>query len=130
MSDIVWAIDPENDRLHDLAQRMRWFGGEIFQARDIRFDFSGPAEREDVALRADLRREVFLVFKEAVNNIARHSGCGHVCAVLAVESEFLVLKVADDGKGFDVASPASGLGLKSMRQRAHHLGGLLELASQ
>jgi ligand-binding sensor domain-containing protein/signal transduction histidine kinase len=130
MSDIVWAIDPENDRLHDLAQRMRWFGGEVFQARDIQFEFSGPAQREDTTLRADLRREVFLVFKEAVNNIARHAGCRHVRAGLAIEGELLLLTLADDGRGFDADSAASGLGLKSMRQRARRLGGAIEIASR
>src|SRR5206468_4336032 len=104
------------DRVKDVAQRMRWFGGEILQARNIQFDFSSPGEGQNVELRADLRREVFLVFKEAVNNIARHSCCRHAFAVLVVHGARLVLKITDDGKGFDGAVPANGLGLKSMRE--------------
>src|SRR5260370_39087188 len=73
---------------------------------------------------------MFLVFKEAVNNIARHSGCRKASAVLAMEGAFVVLKVADDGRGFHPAASGNGRGLKSMRERAQSLGGAIEIASR
>src|SRR5260370_36314209 len=73
---------------------------------------------------------MFLVFKEAVNNIARHSGCRKASAVLAMEGAFVVLKVADDGRGFHPDASANGRGLKSMQERAKSLGGSIEIASR
>ena len=77
MSDIVWAINPRHDHLRDLQQRMRRFARDFFAARNIEFVFRAPAADQDSSWAPDMRREIFLVFKEAVNNIARH------CAVHA-----------------------------------------------
>jgi signal transduction histidine kinase len=75
MSDIVWAINPQKDQLRDLTQRMRRFASDSFTARNIRFQLRLPNEDEDIRIYASLRREVFLIFKESVNNMVRHSGC-------------------------------------------------------
>jgi hypothetical protein len=77
MSDIVWAINPRHDHLRDLQQRMRRFASDMFAARNIEFVFRAPAADQDLKLSADMRREIFLVFKEAVNNAVRHSDCTH-----------------------------------------------------
>ena len=74
MSDIVWAVDPSRDRLKDLTQRMRRFANDVLAARDIAVTFRSPGSDQDWPLSADVRREVLLIFKEAVNNVARHSG--------------------------------------------------------
>ena len=130
MSDVVWAIDPENDRLRDLAQRMRWLGGEVFQARKIQFQFQGPVEGEDFEVRTDLRREIFLIFKEAVNNIIRHSGGTEAHVEFRSEGEWLVLKVADNGRAFDPSRIHGGHGVRSMRERANRMGGILRIVSE
>lgn len=129
MSDIVWAINPSHDHLRDLTQRMRRFASDVLSARDIEFDFRAPAE-QDLKLDADTRRELFLVFKEAINNIARHSGCRKAEIDLVRDRAGLALRVYDDGKG--LATPASngGHGLASMRSRAGLLGGDIAVASQ
>ena len=75
MSDIVWAIDPRKDHLSDLTQRMRRFSSDVFTARQIAFEFHAPDAARDIELGADVRRQVFLIFKESVNNIVRHSNC-------------------------------------------------------
>ena len=73
MGDIVWAINPKRDRVGDLLQRMRHFASDTFTGRNIDFTFRAPDAGRDLALAADVRREVLLIFKEAVNNIARHA---------------------------------------------------------
>ena len=78
---------------------------------------------------ANLRREFFLIFKEAVNNIARHSGCTEVDIELRADDETLVLNLKDNGKGFDCAQEAAGHGLVSMRERTRSLRGQLEIRS-
>ena len=70
MSDIVWAANPKHDRVLDLVRRMRQHAEGVFAAQGIRFEFRAPAESHEVKLPVSLRRDVFLIFKEAVNNAA------------------------------------------------------------
>jgi signal transduction histidine kinase/ligand-binding sensor domain-containing protein len=134
MSDIVWAINPHRDRLSDLAQRMREFAGDVFSAREIEFSFRAPAGEMEVRLDADVRRQLYLIFKEAVNNAARHSRCTQAEIELEVAQDRLLLLVRDNGRGFDTSSDAAasrnGNGLVSMRERARTLGGEIEIISQ
>ena len=129
MSDIVWAVDPRKDHLSDLTQRMRRFASEAFTARNIEFRFQDSTETEDLKLGADVRRQVFLIFKESVNNIVRHSACKQADIEFGVDHGWLSLTVSDDGKGFDSEEESDGHGLVSMRERAKALGGDLEVIS-
>ena len=130
MSDIVWAINPQKDHLNDLTQRMRRFASDVLTSRNITFDFNEPAEEDDVPLGANIRREVFLIFKESVNNLVRHSACSEVEIDFQIAAGALRLKVRDDGKGFDTSQNGDGHGLSSMRQRADDIGGHLEVISR
>jgi signal transduction histidine kinase len=125
MGDIVWAINPKRDHLIDLVQRMRRLASEVFAGRKIEYEFSAPETELDLRLGADVRRDVLLIFKEAINNIARHSACSNVDIQLRVERSLLLLTVRDDGCGFDADVPSEGNGLLSMRRRAESLGGEL-----
>jgi PAS domain S-box-containing protein len=129
MSDIVWAINPNKDHLSDLSQRMRHFASDVFTARQIDFRFRAPAAERDVKVGANVRREFFLVFKEAVNNTVRHSGCATAEIEFRAEDDGLFLKLSDDGRGFDVSHASTGHGLMSMRERTEGLGGRVEVIS-
>jgi signal transduction histidine kinase len=129
MSDIVWAINPAKDHLPDLAHRIRRVASDLLPARGIDFDFHVEETARDPRLGADVRREVFLVFKEALNNAVRHSGCARMTIDLRLEGGGLKLTVSDDGRGLDPAASAEGHGLLSMRRRAEQLGGTLELVT-
>lgn len=136
MSDIVWAINPKKDHLSDLVQRMRRFASDIFAPCQIRFSLRTPTTDDQIQLGANVRREVFLIFKESVNNIAKHSGCTEAQVEFYPEDNSLVLKLTDNGRGFDVAtvsehahSSKGGNGLISMRRRAQELGGSFEIIS-
>ena len=134
MSDIVWAINPRRDRLGDLAQRMREFAGDVFTACEIEFSFRAPAGGLELRLDAVVRRQLYLTFKEAVNNAARHSGCTQVEIEFDVAQDRLLLRVRDNGRGFDpngdAATSRNGNGLVSMRERARAMGGEIEIISQ
>jgi two-component sensor histidine kinase len=130
MRDIVWAINPRRDRLLDLTRRMREFASDIFTSRDMEFRFSAPDRDRELRLSPKVRRDVFLIFKEAVNNVARHSGCAKAAIEVSVENGCLVLSVSDDGKGFDATGASEGEGLLSMQQRAESFGGALEINSR
>ncbi|HSE98511.1 MAG TPA: two-component regulator propeller domain-containing protein [Blastocatellia bacterium] len=139
MSDIVWAINPRKDHLSDLLQRMRRFASDLLTARNITFQFRAPDTDRDLELGANLRREVFLIFKESINNIVKHSGCERAEISLRIEGDRLELNMSDDGKGFNVPSlnggePAfsagkGGNGILSMRKRAEEMGGRFEIIS-
>jgi signal transduction histidine kinase len=136
MSDIVWSIDPRRDDLASLAARVRQFALGILEPRGVALQSSFPEEAARVRLTPELRRHLYLIFKEAINNAARHAGCRSVSILVRVEDERLLAEVKDDGRGFDVAArptPVSrhpgGHGLSSMRSRAEALGGSLSITS-
>jgi len=140
MSDIVWAINPRKDHLSDLVQRMRRFASDIFTSRKISFRFDAMDPGADFELGVNLRREVFLIFKETVNNIVKHSRCTRAEIQFQIEAGWLILKMADDGTGFDcepygdnvsavTSSASGGNGIPSMRRRAREIGGRFEIVS-
>jgi len=130
MSDIVWAIDPRKDHLSDLTQRMRRFCSDVFTARHIDFEFHAPHAARDLELGADVRRQVFLIFKESVHNIVRHSSCTRAAVTFSASREHISLRITDNGTGFDTARQSGGHGLSSMRKRTQELGGTLQVVSQ
>ena len=129
MGDIVWAVNPDRDHLVDLVKRMRRFASDVFSARHIAFHFESTLDDRDIRLGTETRREVLLIFKEAVNNIARHSECAQVDIEFKSQGGWLALKLKDNGKGFDTSQSFDGNGLVSMSRRAERLGGTLEVVS-
>jgi len=137
MSDIVWAINPEKDRLQDLIQRMRRFASDLLSAKGVQLEFNAPTYVLEIPLGANARREVFLIFKESLTNIAKHSRATRVRIDFDMSPDDLKLSITDNGQGFDVGSrgpaPASrekgGHGIFSMKKRATELNGNLEIRS-
>jgi ligand-binding sensor domain-containing protein/two-component sensor histidine kinase len=129
MSDIVWAIDPELDHVDDLVHRMRRFASDVLSPRNIRLVFRAPAGEQDPQMGADLRRQIFLIYKEALHNVLRHSGATEVCVRFSVERGSIEVLVNDNGRGFEPTEDHQGHGLRSMSARARGLGGSLEVQS-
>ncbi|HVE56665.1 MAG TPA: two-component regulator propeller domain-containing protein [Pyrinomonadaceae bacterium] len=145
MSDIVWAINPERDHLSDLIQRMRNLAGELTEFADIglRVKLTGIETDADLPLGADLRREIYLIFKETVNNMVKHSACEMAEVSFGIENDHLVVSVKDDGKGFapvtngngangngGAAVTRGGNGLPNMKRRAANMNGSYEITSE
>jgi len=131
MGDIVWAIDPRQDRLPHLAHRMRRLASELLSACGIELEFRAD-EAPAPSLGPDIRRDVFLIFKETLHNIVRHSRATRVVVELGHRGRDLVLRVEDDGVGFDAERReplGRGQGLDSMMRRAAGLGGRLTVAA-
>ena len=129
MNDIVWAINPEHDRLLDLTRRMRQHAEEVFTLREIKLQFRSSAADSDRHLHVGTRRDVLLIFKEAVNNAARHSACTEVSIDFRSDHHALHLRIMDNGRGFEIGSDSEGQGLRSMARRAAALGGKFEITS-
>jgi len=108
---------------------MRRFASDLFGARNIDFVFRAPTADQDLKLGADMRREIYLVFKEAVNNIMRHADCTQAEIDFSRERDWLALRVRDNGKGMPVSASGAGQGLLNMQARAKALGGEVRIAS-
>ena len=134
MSDIVWAVNPQRDHLTDLTYRMRRFAEDFLDAKGIEFSIRSSLEERDVHLGADLRREVYLIFKECISNLVKHSACTEAALTFTISGPWLTITIADNGKGFEPASNGTatgmgGHGLASMQRRAHAVGGSLTIDS-
>jgi PAS domain S-box-containing protein len=130
MSDIVWAINPQKDSLNDLLGRMRRFAADMLTARSIDFHFHAPHDEKDIQLGANIRREVFLIFKESINNLVKHSSCSRVEVRFQIGEDKLQLIVRDDGKGFDTSAESDGHGLASVKERAAGLAADIKIVSE
>src|ERR1044072_3749095 len=130
MSDIVWAINPKRDTLLDLVQRMRRFTNDILIPRGVEFQFQAPELDYDLRLGASVRRNVFLVLKEALNNAVRHAQCTSVVIDLKIEGSWVVLSVQDNGVGLDPDKSREGQGLSNLGKRARDSRGELQVNSR
>jgi ligand-binding sensor domain-containing protein/signal transduction histidine kinase len=133
MSDIVWAINPQKDSLHETVRRMRRFANEVLPARGITFTITAP--ELDVRLGADERRHIYLIFKEALNNVLRHADATEVAIELRMAHRRLHLEITDNGRGYTPPKSGSeaesdGHGLISMARRAEALGGVFAIAAK
>ncbi len=131
MGDIVWAINPARDRCSDLIQRMRHFAAEVFAATDVDLAFGVDSAASHQALHPELRRELLLVFKEAVNNVVKHAGAKRVTVKVWTQRGMFAFEIADDGRGFDRAEiSGEGHGLPGIERRTRALGGSARIWSR
>ncbi len=132
MSDIVWSVDPRRDDLGNVVTRVRQFGADIFEAQGIEWELQVTPDLEKTKLTPEQRRDIFLICKEALNNVARHAGCRRATLSLRVSGQQILVEIKDDGRGFAatvVENGRGGHGLANMRARAARLGGSLGIAS-
>jgi signal transduction histidine kinase len=123
MSDIVWAVNPRHDRFEDLLHRMRRFASDVLGGADIELKFDTEKLPADIHVPLEARRPLYLIFKEAVNNVARHSGARETTIRLELDHHLLSMMVEDDGCGFDPETRYPGEGLTSIARRMRNLGG-------
>ena len=129
LGDVVWYIGPERDHLADLLSRMRRIGNDLCEAHGIEFSFAHVAAGSIASLDGQIRRNIFLIFKEALRNAIRHSKCRQFEATCDLGKESLVFTFADDGVGFNQADVSVGQGLVSMTRRAKTMNSSLRIKS-
>ena len=135
MNDIVWAVNSKNDDLLQVARRMQEFAGRVAEASGFALDFALDGIGEGVALGMVQRKNLYLIFKEAVNNAAKYSRCSTLQVVVAHQGREVLLRVSDDGIGLEGgdgearAHNGGGNGMKNMRARATEMGGTLRTES-
>jgi signal transduction histidine kinase len=130
IGDIIWAIKPHPDYLNDMADRMREYATKILGARDLDYQLDIPRTLPELELDVEARRNIYMIFKEAVNNLLKHSGCTEIKIRLSVEPGMLRLQVEDNGKGLDPEKAKRGHGLSNMHARAADIKGKLIISSE
>jgi len=128
MSDIVWSIDNNNDSLHELVNRMKDFATEVLHTRNVDFEFTLHKAEGNKVLDPVLRQNIYLIFKEAINNIIKHAKANRVKVLITTHPQF-ELQIEDNGIGLPAQPSHSGNGLRNMNRRAATIGGTLSIAS-
>ncbi len=137
LNDIVWAINPRNDNMEKIIQRMESFAKPLAAAKNIRFDFTYDKPILQLQLDMDKRKNLYLIYKETLNNAIKYSKATKIMVSIAVDKHQLKLIVKDDGVGFNLEkelaankSSLSGNGLYNINKRAIELGGSINIDSK
>jgi signal transduction histidine kinase len=128
MSDIVWSVDPRRDNLSNVAVRVRQLAAEVLDDHSIIWKLQAASNLEKIKLNPEQRRHLYLIFKEALTNIARHSGSRSVRLAIRMDGGRIRVEIGDNGHGFD-PDAVTGNGLENMRARAAYAGGTMSLES-
>jgi ligand-binding sensor domain-containing protein/two-component sensor histidine kinase len=129
MSDIVWSIDARNDLMKNLIDRMKDFSTSLLVEKDIQLKFKYKGLDINKKLPIHIRQNLFLIFKEAINNIFKHSNATNSIVDINNSSKKFQMIIKDDGIGFNTENIPKGNGLKNMRMRAKRIGAEISLNS-
>jgi signal transduction histidine kinase len=129
ISDIVWSINPINDSFEKVLIKMKVFAAEILEPQNIQYQFSETGLTSGLSLNANQRKNLFLIFKEAINNSAKYSQTKDISISLKQNGNTLSMAITDTGIGFDVKEAPKGNGLANMNSRASSLGAKFSIKS-
>lgn len=130
LDEIVWAVNPANDTLEGLANYACKYAQDYFALAGLRYRVDVPAQLPAVALPPEVRHNVFLAFKEAVNNVVKHAQASEAQVRLQLQDTRFVLTVQDNGRGLGSLEAARlRNGLKNMRKRLSDVGGEFSITS-
>jgi signal transduction histidine kinase len=129
MDDIVWSISPRNDSLENLLIRVRHFATTLFEAKGIEYSIDIKKNISEIRLPEDYRQHIYLILKEAINNLVKYALASQAFLEVSFDREYLTLCVRDNGRGFDQASPSTGNGLSGMQRRAGLMNARLSVRS-
>jgi ligand-binding sensor domain-containing protein/two-component sensor histidine kinase len=129
LDDIVWNINTKNDTLEEIIPRMRRYATEVLNGKMLRFNIQVPENIQHTKLSMEKRHDVYLLFKEMVNNIHKHANARQVLIEIEMRDSFFCLHVNDDGRGFDIDVPSGRNGLFNMKMRAERWKGKLTIES-
>lgn len=131
LSDIIWSIDARNDKVGDLVDRMRDYLDTVFPAGRVTTNFQTNGLIFENTISQELRQNIYLIFKETVNNAAKYSEASEVKIKMTNGSGIFRLEISDDGKGINLNEKKSGNhGLENMKHRAERIGGEFKIENK
>ena len=129
LSDIVWNINTRYDDLQHLFIRMKRYAADMMDGKNIQYEMEFPGDAEKITLPMEQRRNLYLVFKEAINNLAKYSRTTHAVVKVAADKKEISIVIKDFGTGFNITEAGYGNGIANMRQRAAACRARLEIIS-
>jgi signal transduction histidine kinase len=139
MNDIVWAINPANDDVEKIIQRMESFAKPLMAAKEIQLQTTCTDAAKKAHLSMEKRKNFYLIFKEAINNVVKYAACSQCKILVDIKGNKMILMVEDNGIGFNIQNSnnlqeafsisGTGNGLKNMQQRAKEMKGSLQIIS-
>jgi signal transduction histidine kinase len=132
LGDIVWSLKATSDSMEDLVAKTKEFASELLEPLNIEIAFEGMDLLLEQNLDLEKRKNLYLIFKEALNNAAKYSQCSHIQVSFKPngQSGTYQLVITDDGKGFDLQQVSKGNGLTHIKERAEKIKGKLEIKSE
>jgi ligand-binding sensor domain-containing protein/signal transduction histidine kinase len=131
LDEIVWAVDPSNDTLEGLTNYVCKYAQEYLALAGLRYRAEVPAQLPAITIPPEVRHNVFLAFKEAVNNVVKHAQASEVRVRLQLQPGNFALSIEDNGRGMggrDAGAPQVRNGLRNMRKRMDDIGGEFSIA--
>ncbi len=127
LSDIVWSINTRNDGLDNFLAKAREYLTEVLEASGIAYEIEASSEMESLKLGMAVRKEMYLIFKEAVYNASKYAGCSLIKISLTKNKDTCKLIICDNGKGFDMNEISTGNGIHNMQHRAKKINAVLDI---
>lgn len=131
-SDAVWVVKATNDTFQNLLFRMESHAASLLGTGSIRFSFEYDAEKlKDEKLEMNQRKNIFLIYKEALNNIIKYADCTEVIVKVEKSGNNIFFNITDNGKGFNtgVINPYNGNGIGNMKSRAKEINAIISIIS-
>ncbi len=129
MSDIVWVVNPKRDSLHDLIIRLKDSYSDLLSYIGISFKTSNIDILENIKLPMEYRQNLYLIFKEGINNCIKHSRCKRIMLDTNLKGRNLEITLKDDGQGMANSNSSLGNGMHTMETRARAIGGRISVIS-
>src|SRR6185503_7611340 len=130
LDDIIWSVNSRNDSMDETLARMRRYAAELFENGRTAYHLELDETIQNRKLSMEQRRDIFLMFKETLNNVYKHADANHVWIAVFVDKNNLTMKIKDDGKGFDTLAATHRNGWKNLQARVEKWKGKLQLISE
>jgi len=129
IDDIIWSVNPKNNKFANLFVRIREYATPLFESRHIDFDIRIPESANSLPLTLEVGRNTYLIIKEAVNNLVKHSQCTKAQLIVSDQTPYIEIDIADNGVGFDVQQDSLRNGIRNMRERAQQIDAQISIES-
>lgn len=129
MRDLIWALNPDNTTIANLLARMREYSTDYLDDYPIEIQNYFPENLPQTAITKEAHRELFMVVKESLNNIAKHAKATKVFFTAKIVLDYLELSIKDNGVGFNIDTDKKGNGLRNMQNRLESIDGICTIIS-
>lgn len=128
IADIVWSINPKNDKLENIWYKMKAFSDNLAISNEIKMNYSIDIDMTG-NLPMEIRKNIYLIYKEAINNSVKYSKTKTIDVLFIKKGHYYELVIQDYGIGFDTGQMTNSNGLDSMQDRAKQMNAQINILS-